>query len=48
MRHRTMFKPGPYKGEQRRNPKPRPVAAIKAEVDEILAHFRKAIDRAEK
>lgn len=40
------FAPGPFKGEQRRNPKPRPVAAIKAEVDEMLAHFRKASERA--
>ena len=40
------FSPGPYKGEQRRNPKPRPVSAIKAEVDEMLAYFRKATERA--
>lgn len=36
-----MFSPGPYKGEQRRNPAPRPAAEIKAEVDEMIAHFRR-------
>jgi hypothetical protein len=42
------FAPGPYEGEQRRNPEPRPVEKIQAEVAEMLAHFRKAIERAKK
>ena len=40
------FEPGPFQGEQRRNPKPRPVADIKAEIDEMLAYFRKATAQA--
>ena len=36
------FAPGPFEGEQRRNRRPRPAKAVAAEIEEILAHFRKA------
>lgn len=36
------FSPGPYKGEQRKHPKLRPASAIKAEIDKMIADFRKA------
>ena len=34
--------PAPYKGPQRRNPDLRPASAIKAEIDKMIADFRKA------
>ena len=37
-----MFKPGPWKGEQRTNREPRDAKAIKAEIEKMLADFRKS------
>lgn len=36
------FSPGPYKGPQRKHPKLRPASTIKAEIDKMIADFRKA------
>ena len=36
------FKPGPYRGEQRKHQKLRPASEIKAEIEKMIADFRKS------
>ena len=38
------FKPGPNKGDQRNNRPLRPASEIKAEIDQLVAKFRKAAE----
>ena len=38
----STFAPGPYKGPQRKHEKLRPASTIKAEIDKMIADFRKA------